>query len=59
MHVCFLKRACNADNFLHLSSYLQKKKNLSSLVVSFVGSRHMCVLSLHSFKVRLVASLEL
>lgn len=41
-----LKCAYNANKFLHLSSYLQKTpEDLYWLVVSFVGSRYMCVLS--------------
>lgn len=56
MHVHLLKGACNADKFLHLSSYLQKK--LSWWVVSFVGSRYLSVLSVF-FKMGCVSSLEL
>lgn len=52
--------ARNAGKFLHLSSYLQKNpENLYWLVVSFVGSRYMCVLSLFSFKLWHVSRLEL
>lgn len=59
MHEYLLKYACNADKFLHLSVICKKNPDLFWLVVSFIVSRYMCVLSLFSFKLWHVSSVEL
>lgn len=49
--MCLLKRAYNADKFLHLSVYLQKEISVVVFFICWITA--LCVLSLFSFKLQL------
>lgn len=59
MHVCLHVMQVSSCILVVLVVFAKNPENLYWLVVSFVGSRYMCVLSLFSFKLWHVSRLEL